>query len=140
MLLLRRIHGYIGFFIAPSVLFFALSGSVQLFNLHEPHGSYRPPVLFQYTASVHKDQVLALGHGHEGPPPSQSPGQPQHEDRRPRSVATLLLKWFFLAVALCLAASTALGLYIGFKATRRKLSFWMLLIAGALIPIGLLSF
>ena len=138
MLLLRRIHAYIGFFIAPSVLFFALSGSVQLFNLHESHGSYRPPVLFQYTASIHKDQVLALGHDHAGPPPPQSPGQPHHEAPPARSVPTLLLKWFFLAVALCLAASTGLGLYVGLKTTRRKRLLWALLIAGAVLPIGLL--
>ena len=41
-LLLRQWHGYLGAFIAPSVIFFALTGALQLFNLHEAHGDYRP--------------------------------------------------------------------------------------------------
>ncbi len=145
MLLLRRIHAYIGFFIAPSVLFFALSGSLQLFDLHEPHGSYRPPALFQLMGSVHKDQVLALAHDRPGPPPSPSPGQlpagGQPQPARPaQSLSTLLLKWYFLAIALGLAITTGVGLYFGLKATRRPRQSWALLVAGAVIPLGLVFF
>lgn len=69
---IRRWHGYIGLFIGPSVLFFALTGAVQLFSLHEAHGSYQPPAIIEKLSSVHKDQVFALGHHHDGPPPVES--------------------------------------------------------------------
>jgi hypothetical protein len=53
---IRQFHAYLGAFIAPSILFFALTGSLQLFNLHEAHGTYRPPVLIEKLSAVHKDQ------------------------------------------------------------------------------------
>jgi hypothetical protein len=39
----------------PSVLFFALTGSTQLFNLHESHGNYRPPAIGTSLVTVHAD-------------------------------------------------------------------------------------
>jgi hypothetical protein len=63
---IRQWHSYIGVFVAPSVLFFALTGSVQLFSLHEAHGHYEPPAIIEKLSSVHKDQVFALGH-HQAP-------------------------------------------------------------------------
>ena len=44
-LTIRRWHTYLGLFIAPSVLFFSLTGAVQLFSLHEAHGDYTPAPL-----------------------------------------------------------------------------------------------
>jgi hypothetical protein len=57
-------HSYIGLFTAPNVLFFALTGAAQIFNLHEAHGSYRPPGIVEKLGSVHKDQVFAFGDHH----------------------------------------------------------------------------
>jgi hypothetical protein len=57
-LTIRKWHGYIGMLIAPSVMFFALTGAVQLFGLHEAHGSYHPPALLESLSAVHKDQVF----------------------------------------------------------------------------------
>jgi hypothetical protein len=51
---------------------------------------------------------------------------------------TLALKIFFLLVALCLVLSTVLGLWMGLTQTRQKRLAWMLVLAGALIPAGLL--
>jgi hypothetical protein len=48
------------------------------------------------------------------------------------------LRWFFLLVSLSLISSTALGLWMGLTQTRRKRFAWVLLLAGALIPVGLL--
>jgi uncharacterized iron-regulated membrane protein len=41
----RLIHLYIGVFIAPALLFFAFTGALQTFSLHETTrgSSYRPP-------------------------------------------------------------------------------------------------
>ena len=143
---IRRLHSYIGLFVAPSVLFFALSGALQLFSLHEAHDSYRPPRLIERLSSIHKDQVFALGHHHEPAPgaePHQSdgvtaaaPAASQGADRT--GYSTLALKVFFLVVALCLVLSTCLGLWMGLTQTRRKSMAWTLLLAGALIPVGLI--
>jgi hypothetical protein len=130
---LRTWHSYIGLFIAPSVLFFSLTGAVQLFSLHEAHGSYQPPALVEKLSSVHKDQVFAFG-DHHTPAPQADAGN--DEDRTPPS--TLMLKWFFLLVALCLVVSTAFGIWMGLTQIRQKRLSWVLLIAGTLIPVGLL--
>jgi hypothetical protein len=43
-------------------------------------------------------------------------------------------------VALCLTVSTALGLWMGLTQTRRKGIGWLLVIAGVVVPLGLLVF
>jgi hypothetical protein len=43
-------------------------------------------------------------------------------------------------VAICLVLSTVLGLWMGLTQTRQKRLAWMLVLAGALIPVGLLLF
>jgi hypothetical protein len=138
---LRSWHAYIGMFIAPSVLFFALTGAVQLFNLHEAHGNYRPAPLVEKLSGVHKDQVFAAPHHDEPGPPGGKPkpgaGKSSDDDDAPR-LSTVVLKWFYLVVALGLASSTVLGLSIGLTHSRRQRWSWMLLLAGTLIPIVLL--
>jgi hypothetical protein len=144
---IRRWHSYVGLFIAPSVLLFALTGAVQIFNLHEAHGTYKPPAILEKLSSVHKDQVYAPGHHHGTPEPpadSQPPGAAvgtaaaADDDDDKTSPATLALKVFFLLVALCLALSTALGIWMGLTQTRHRRLGWVLVIAGALVPAVLL--
>jgi hypothetical protein len=146
---IRLWHSYIGLFIAPSVLFFSLTGAAQLFSLHEAHGSYEPPAIVEKLSSVHKDQVFEFGE-HHGQPADGAPhagaedkagaqdkaGADDHADKS--ELPTFLLKLFFLLVALCLAVSIALGLWMGLNQMRRKRAGWLLLAAGTLIPIGLL--
>jgi uncharacterized iron-regulated membrane protein len=52
-------HTYIGLLIAPSVLFFAFTGALQLFSLHEAHGNYEPLPVIEKPAMLHRDQVFA---------------------------------------------------------------------------------
>lgn len=58
----RDIHTYLGMLFAPSLLFFAVTGSLQLFGLHEvrPGRDFQPPALFQRLGMAHKDQTFAL--------------------------------------------------------------------------------
>jgi hypothetical protein len=161
---IRRWHSYIGLFIAPSVLFFALTGAVQIFSLHESHGDYKPLAIVEKLSSVHKDQVFALGHHHDKPapgadadtphtdrpsPPSadtpslpdagtQLPPGAKDDDDDKTELSTWMLKGFFLGVALCLSVSTAFGLWMGLTQTRQKRLAYALVIAGAVIPAGLL--
>jgi hypothetical protein len=146
MMSIRQLHAYVGLFIAPSVLFFALTGAVQLFDLHEAHGDYRPFPLIEKLSSVHKGQVFAFGDHHVADPgseaqkPAAGTADGAAEDEDKTELSTVLLRVFFLLVALCLVLSTALGLWIGLSQTRRRRLSWVLLIAGALIPVGLLLF
>ena len=146
---IRQWHSYLGLFIAPSVLFFTVTGGVQLFSLHEAHGSYRPPALIEKLSSVHKDQVFELGHQDAAPEApadaddrahAATPGAAPPDDDDKTAASTWMLKGFFLAVAIGLTLSTCFGLWMGLTQTRRKRLAWSLAIAGTLIPLGLLFF
>jgi hypothetical protein len=140
---LRQWHAYIGLFIAPSVLFLALTGALQIFNLHEAHGSYRPAALIEKLSAVHKDQVFEEPRHH--PPPDEpesasgaAGAHPADDDERIRA-ATLALKWFSFGVSLGLIVSTLIGIWMGTTQIRRKAVAWTLLIAGTVTPICLLA-
>lgn len=142
----RQWHAYIGLFIAPSVLFFAITGCIQLFNLHEAHGSYRPAALVEMLSAVHKDQVFEQPR--ERTPPGEDPDSAVHggiagehvsDDTDEIKPTTLALKWFFLIVALGLTVSTFIGVWMGLTQVRRQAIGWSLLAAGAFIPICLLA-
>jgi hypothetical protein len=140
--IIRRWHSYLGLFIAPSVLFFSITGAVQLFNLHEAHGTYRPPALVEKLSTVHKDQAFALGDHHPEAAPEDGTAtdakQPAVDDSDRTSLATQLVKWFFLLIALCLMVSTVVGLWIGLTLPHLRRFGWLLVAAGALIPTILL--
>jgi hypothetical protein len=151
---LRQWHSYIGLFIAPSMLFFALTGALQIFNLHEAHGGYRPAALIEKLSAVHKDQVFERPHERDQPPPeAQGSGAPAgagaatgagaaagagDDDDDKLAVSTLALKWFFLLVAAGLVFSTSIGIWMGVTQIRKKALAGALLAAGTLLPIALL--
>jgi hypothetical protein len=144
---IRQWHAYIGLFIAPGVLFFAITGALQLFGLHEAHGGYRPVPVVEKLSSVHKDQVFALGEHHSAPqsnapageaPPDMglAPGVDDDNDRP--AVSTLVLKGFFFLEALALSVSTLFGLWMSLVQRPRNPFSWVLLATGSAIPIILL--
>jgi hypothetical protein len=135
---IRLWHSYIGILIAPSVIFFALTGALQIFSLHESHGTYTPPPLIEKLSSIHKDQVLEKKHHaeHEAESKNERQPPPQEHEEGPK-LGTVLLKWFFLFVALALTCSTVLGLWIGLTHLRRKRTGAWLLLAGVVLPIAL---
>ena len=150
---IRNLHLYLGVFFAPAILFFSFTGALQLFGLHEGHPgeAYQPPKWVAALASIHKDQVLSQ---HHGPPPGfgdqpgnkppasgmrKGPGGPQKEPERQKSIATAILKWFFLGMSLGLITTTLLGIYMAFTYNRSRIVIWCLLIAGGAIPTGLIA-
>lgn len=146
----RQFHSYLGAFIAPSVLFFAITGSLQLFNLHEAHGAYQPPALIEKLSAVHKDQRFAAKPGRAASAPRTAAAEEEHagaghdEDHAtPTSKGApnraLVLKWLFLAVAISLIASTCLGIWMAITNSRRKVVVWALLILGAALPVLILA-
>jgi len=141
MATLRTWHFYIGMFIAPTVLFFAITGALQLFSWHEAHGNYTPPPILEKLSSVHKDQVFAAGHHHEHAPPKAAGPSARHDDDDDKKMkgSTLALKaFFFWGTAFGLILSTLLGLWIGLTHPLRRRRAWIAVIAGAAIPIILL--
>lgn len=135
----RQWHSYIGAFIAPSVLFFALTGSLQLFSLHEAHGAYVPAPVIEKLGMLHKDQVFAAK-PKRPPTANAGPVKAKPAEARPEKrtkPTTLALKWLFLAVAMGLVLSTCLGLWMGLLHNRRKGVILGLLAAGAVIPLAL---
>ena len=74
--LFRKIHLYIGVFIAPALLFFAFTGALQTFNLHETHAGsdYKPPAWIATLAQIHKKQTTVI------PPHKNRPGMAQKPD------------------------------------------------------------
>src|SRR5580658_11140943 len=135
---LRQWHAYIGLFIAPSVLFFAVTGALQIFNLHEAHDGYRPAVLLEKLSAVHKDQVFERPHEHEEPaaaaPAGDADQHPADDDDKP-GASTLALKWLFLFVAIGLIFSTSIGIWMGITQLRRPALAWTLIAAGVTAPV-----
>ena len=149
----RQIHNLLAAFFAPAILFFAFSGALQTFSLHENKGGgpYQPPAWIVALASVHKDQHLPYpkppattqedGAQDEGAPGKSAHGPEAHKapaahPQRRRSA--LPLKIFVLAVAIGLIATALIGLWIGLsnRTTRRNTLIMMAL--GTLAPVALL--
>jgi len=134
-------------------LFFALSGSLQTFSLHETAkgGSYRPPQWILVLAQVHKKQSAQIPQ-RKASATQKSPAPPPLTAAQPEQAAApaappavqaqhnpLPLRVFFLIVGLSLFVSTASGLYLAWKYRRDRVVIAVLLLAGILVPIALMQ-
>ncbi len=81
---LRLIHLYFGVFLAPAILFFAFTGALQTFSLHETTrgSSYKPPSWAVTLAQIHKKQtpIVAVK---KAPRPTNPSTKPPPKNRRP---------------------------------------------------------
>ncbi len=138
---IRRLHLYGGVLFAPAILFFALTGAVQVFDLHKarPGADYRPPDLVLRLAALHKDQTFALPHKDDGPRKAKTPAGDAGPSRTPKPMALgqALLKAFAAAAAIGLCATTGLGLYMAYRSPRDRWLTSALLAAGVVIPVVL---
>ena len=147
----RQIHLYLGVFTAPAILFFALTGILQTFSLHDASrdGTYKPPTWIVRLAQIHKKQTAALPlpkslatasaqTGARVKVNSQNAGS-QAETSRQLVHNTLPLKISFLVVGLGLCTSTVTGLYMSWKYKRSKVLQAALFLAGIVVPILLME-
>lgn len=142
----RRIHNYVGLFFAPTILFFATTGSLQMFGLHETSrgSSYVPPNILVHLAQLHKKGTLYLPPRRPPQPPPNKADAPKPDiPKAPQAPSNpapnaLPIKIFFAATALALVISTCSGIVMGWKYARRKSSVLLLLAAGVILPIILL--
>jgi uncharacterized iron-regulated membrane protein len=142
----RQVHLYLGVFIAPALLFFAFTGALQTFSLHETTrgSSYKPPAWAVTLAQIHKKQTPVVS-AKKLPPPEKphASDKPQPSNPTPASADApkahnpLPLKIFFLLVAIGLFVSTLSGLYMSYKYIRNRLLITAILLAGIIIPVAL---
>jgi hypothetical protein len=133
----RYTHLYLGVFIAPALLFFAFTGAMQTFSLHETTrgSSYKPPAWIATLAQIHKKQTMTVpirklpprdlqtANPKSGKPDSSKPGR--MEQAQPSTVLAkphnpLPLKLFFLLVSIGLFISTLSGLYMSYRYSRNR--------------------
>lgn len=153
MLNLRQLHRYLGVFFTPAILFFAFTGALQTFGLHESKQRGEPPPVawIAALASVHKDQHLPQAR--RAAPPSKAPavgaapavpdmaaGKPRQPaaDAHEQKKSTLPLKLFVLAVAIGLCVTSLLGLTLAFSNPRNRKEAGVMLVLGTLLPLLLL--
>ena len=158
---LRLIHLYVGVFISPAILFFAFTGALQTFSLHETTrgSSYKPPAWAVTLAQIHKKQTPivparkappqdkpidkgAAEKPHTDAPASQAVPQvpPKTDTPTPKPHNALPLKIFFLFVSIGLFISTLSGLYMSYKYIRNRKLITAILVAGIILPILLTIF
>jgi hypothetical protein len=154
----------VGVFIAPAILFFAFTGALQTFSLHETtRGSnYKPPAWAVMLAQIHKKQTPIVPVRRTPPPektsdkaspdktvPEKAPSSPILPNAAPKPSSdaavppphnAMPLKIFFLLVSIGLFVSTLSGLYMSYKFIRNKKLITALLIAGIIVPIVLTIF
>ena len=134
---LRTIHNYAGVFFAPTIIFFAITGVLQVFKLHE---TYRETPGAQggaiaWMSQVHKEAALIppkVAPAKAAPRPAGAPGEP----RRERSN---LFKWFAALMGISLAGASLAGLWIAYNYPKRRRSFFITFFAGLVLPIILLQ-
>ena len=140
----RLTHHYSGVFLAPAILFFATTGALQMFGLHESSrgSSYVPPAILVHLSQLHKKGTLFV-------PPRRPQAQTvpaAKSDAPAKAEATraqpphnpLPIKIFFAITAVGLVVSTLSGLIMAWKYSRRKPLVAVTFLAGIVIPILLL--
>ncbi|MFN2477307.1 MAG: hypothetical protein ABR526_13315 [Chthoniobacterales bacterium] len=118
MALLRRLHLYLGCLFAPALIFFAVSGTWQLYRIHDKpkDGSYNPPAAVSALSAVHMNSHL--------------PGKKVSEFTPMRA--------FSVATAIGLVITTGLGVVLAFRFSRSIAIPLAWLIAGIALPAAIL--
>jgi hypothetical protein len=142
---IRQSHFYLGLFFAPSIIFFAFTGALQTFSLHENKepGSHHPEWIAKL-AEIHKNQRLPQAK-RESPavasiplPKKTEAPAPEKRESPARRNPSMPLKIFVLFMAVGLVSSSLLGIYMAFRYNRDRRIIWALLSVGTLLPIALL--
>ena len=117
---LRLLHLYLGCLFAPALIFFAVSGSWQIFRLQDTakDGSYTAPAVLETLSAVHTNQHLPGGKASQRTP----------------------LHAFALLSAIGLVTTTLLGVVMAFRFSHSVVAPLFCLLGGVALPLGLLLF
>jgi uncharacterized iron-regulated membrane protein len=116
---LRRLHLYLGCLFAPILIFFAVTGSWQIFYWHQSDkapGGYKAPRALAVLSEIHKEAHI---------PPTQL--------KSPTP-----LRYFMLAAAVGLAATAIIGVIMAYRFSRQPIVATICLAIGVLTPAALL--
>jgi len=141
----RLIHLYLGVFISPALIFFAFTGALQTFSLHETtRGSnYKPPAWAVTLGQLHKKQTTVVS-AKRPPAPEKSVPADKADKTQPAPMPpapavkqhnAMPLKIFFLIVSIGLFYSTLSGIYMSYKYLRNRILVTGALVAGIIIPV-----
>ncbi|HEY4414213.1 MAG TPA: hypothetical protein VGO57_00865 [Verrucomicrobiae bacterium] len=108
---LRTIHLYLGCIFAPMVIFFAISGLWQMFDLGASKKNENGSVALAYLSTIHTGHTPKSG-----------------------TLSSPYMEGFVIAMAICLIFTILLGVVMAFRFGRTRNAFWCLL-AGILAPI-----
>jgi uncharacterized iron-regulated membrane protein len=130
----RLVHFYVGVFFAPLIIFFAFTGTLQVFKLHE---SYRD------TPGSQGDWVAWFGQFHKEQawiPPKVAPAKAAPPKAHEQELARKPMKWLVALLGIALMGSAFAGLYIAFSYPGRRRPCLVALAAGIVIPLALMAF
>ena len=132
MATIRLAHYYAGVFFAPTIIFFALSGVLQVFKLHETYretpGAQGGPIAWM--SQVHKESALI--------PPKVAPAAPA-KAAPPKPERSAPFRWFAALMGVSLIGASLAGLWIAYNYPKRRRSYFATLIAGIVVPILILQ-
>jgi hypothetical protein len=108
---LYRLHRYLSLFVAPSMIFFAVSGAWQAFRYQQnkKDGSYVAPEVLTKLSEVHMAERLS-------------------------GTAGLVFRSTEVVLAAAFVATALVGIAMAFKAAGSHRPVWLALVAGALLP------
>lgn len=116
---LRTVHLYLGCIFTPMLVFFAVTGSLQMFDWQKTRkdGSYTAPQIAVVTSEMHKHQRFETGEA-------------------PRSKG---FQAFVILMVLGFIVTSVLGVMMALKFAAPQV-VWACLLAGAVVPLILLKF
>src|SRR5262245_16053617 len=108
---LMRLHRVLSSFVAPMMIFFALSGAWQVFRFHEARkdGSYAPPPALETLSHLHRAERLA-----------GAPGA--------------AFRWLLVLVSMVFLVTAVVGVVMALRITRPRWMVWVWLAAGVAVP------
>jgi hypothetical protein len=82
----RKVHLYLGVFTAPALLFFAFTGALQTFSLHDTSqgSNYKPPAWIVALAQLHKKQTTSVPVRKQKPNEGQKNGKDRTDASKPK--------------------------------------------------------
>lgn len=110
---LQSLHLYLGCAFAPLLIFFAVSGIWQMFNLQKPAQGQKASIL-TYLSTIHTGHGLKTG--------------------EIQTLSSPIMKWVAVAMAVSLVFTIVLGIFMAFKFGRQKTA-GMCLLGGTVVPV-----
>jgi len=112
---IRTIHLYLGCFFAPLLLFFAISGIWQTFDLHIGNESSEAMALI---STIHTSNALKIA----------------------GTLSSPILKWFVVLMSISFILTTILGVLIALKHGQNSKAAIVSIVLGVTTPLGMVIF